>query len=95
MPSYIFTFRARTAPTLTEAEEAAWPQWFAQIGDRVTDMGARVGATRTTDGIEHEHRLGGYVLVTADNLDDAVALAASCPIHAQHGHVEVGELVPA
>ena len=95
MASYILTFRVRTGRTLSKAEEAAWPQWFGQIGDRIIDAGGRVGAACTTDRIEHQHRLGGYVVVTADSLDDAVALAAGCPIHTQHGHVEIGELVPA
>ena len=36
--------------------------------------------------------LGGYSLVTAQSLDEAVTLAKDCPIVAAGGGVEVGEL---
>jgi hypothetical protein len=37
-------------------------------------------------------RLGGYTVITAADLDAAVALAARCPVLEHGGAVEVGEL---
>jgi hypothetical protein len=39
-----------------------------------------------------ETGLGGYTLIAADDLEGAVALARSCPLLAEGGGVEVGEL---
>jgi hypothetical protein len=38
--------------------------------------------------------LGGYTLVTADDLAAAVVLAEGCPLLQEGGGVEIGELVP-
>ena len=36
--------------------------------------------------------LGGYSLIDADSLDQAIALAQSCPLVDHGGGVDVGEL---
>jgi hypothetical protein len=53
------------------------------------------GRTLTTDGpfAETREQLGGYYLVEAKDLDEAVALAARIP-SARTGHVEVRPLMP-
>jgi hypothetical protein len=50
----------------------------------------RDGKTLTTDGpfAETKEQLGGYYIVKADNLDEAIAWAAKIP-GAQIGSVEV------
>ena len=52
---------------------------------RVTD-----GRTLTTDGpfIEAKEALGGFYLIEARDLDEAIALAAECP-GAKHGAIEI------
>jgi hypothetical protein len=50
----------------------------------------RDGKTLTTDGpfAETREQLGGYYLVEAKDLDEAVAIAAKVPT-AKHGSIEV------
>jgi hypothetical protein len=55
-----------------------------------TTVRVRDGKALTTDGpfAETKEQLGGYYLVDADNLDDAIALAARIP-SARTGSIEV------
>jgi hypothetical protein len=55
-----------------------------------TTVRVRDGKTLTTDGpfAETREQLGGYYLVEAKDLDEAVAIAAKVPT-AQHGSIEV------
>ncbi|PMZ61455.1 hypothetical protein C1X97_30845, partial [Pseudomonas sp. FW306-2-11AA] len=55
-----------------------------------TTVRVRDGKTMTTDGpfAETREQLGGYYLVEAKDIDDAVALAARIP-EAKRGSIEV------
>lgn len=55
-----------------------------------TTVRVRDGKTVTTDGpfAETREQLGGYYLVEAKNLDEAIAIAARIP-SAAHGSIEV------
>ena len=55
-----------------------------------TTVRVREGKTLTTDGpfAETKEQLGGYYMVNADNLDDAIAWAAKIP-GAKVGSIEV------
>jgi len=55
-----------------------------------TTVRVRDGKTLTTDGpfAETKEQLGGYYLIEAKNLDDAIAAAAKCPT-ATYGAIEV------
>lgn len=55
-----------------------------------TSVRVRDGKTITSDGpfAETKEQLGGYYIVEADNLDDAIEWAAKIP-GARHGTVEV------
>ncbi len=87
----------------TEAAQAAvmeaWGQWFASLGDAVVDGGAPVGAATTiaADGSTSSgggaNPVSGYSLLTASDLDAAVALAKGCPILASGGSIEVAETI--
>lgn len=59
-----------------------------------TTVRVRDGKTLTTDGpfIESKEALGGFYLITADDLDRAIELAAQCP-GAVHGAVEVRPVI--
>jgi hypothetical protein len=50
----------------------------------------RNGKVSTTDGpfVETKEQLGGYYLIEAKDLNDAIQVAARCP-GARHGSVEV------
>lgn len=93
MASYVFSFRGRKDRTAPAEEEAAWGQWFQQIGSSIIDSGSRVGQVRTVGSGPSADVLSGYIVVNADNLEAAAALAESCPAARHGGGVEVGELV--
>ena len=78
-------------------------KWFETNGDKITDGGAELQPTRTattirkdgvggftvTDGpfVETKEALGGFYIVEAADLDEAIALAKTVP--APFGGVEV------
>jgi hypothetical protein len=78
-----------------------YTQWLRDSGTYVagdalvpttaaTSVRVQDGKTLTTDGpfAETKEQLGGYYLIDAANLDDAIAAAARCP-GAQYGTIEV------
>jgi hypothetical protein len=69
----------------------AWNAWFDSLGGNLADRGNPVFARRMLGDCTGTE-LGGYTLVTADDLDAAVELARDCPMLAAGGAVEVGEL---
>jgi hypothetical protein len=94
VPMFIFTYHQPNGyvPGTNAEAMAAWEGFFKGIGDRVVDPGQPV-FTRTTIGeVGPSTQLGGYSVVNAANLDDAVALAKGCPTVSYGGGVQVGEL---
>ena len=88
------------------ADYGAFTQGIVQSGafksaDRLkpvntaTTVRVRDGKTLTTDGpfAETREQLGGYYLVEAKNLDEAIAIAAKIP-GAKHGSIEVRPVWP-
>ena len=61
-----------------------------QPSSTATTVRVRDGKTLTTDGpfAETREQLGGYYLVEAKDLDDAIALAARVP-NARNGSIEI------
>lgn len=95
MTTFLFTYRAPDNYTRGTAEGvAAWTGWFDSMGTAVVDRGNPVSESATVgdcgDGIRP---LGGYSLITADDLDAALALAKGCPFVGQGGGVQVGTLI--
>jgi hypothetical protein len=60
-----------------------------------TTVRVKNGKTVTTDGpfAETREQLGGYFLVEAKDLDEAISLAARIP-GAKHGSIEVRPIMP-
>ncbi len=94
MSKYVFAFRNDPNRAATAGDEEAWTAWFGQLGEAVTDFGNRVSrASMVGGGGTATDALSGYVVVTADSLDSAVALAKGCPGLKAGGRVEVGEVL--
>jgi hypothetical protein len=72
---------------------AQWNAWFDELGVSLLDRGNPVIVSATLGHCDGETTLGGYTLITADDLDAAVAMAATCPALGYGGGVEIGELV--
>jgi hypothetical protein len=95
MPTFVFAYRRTpgSTPAATPESTAAWKAWFDAMGDDLVDLGKpAVGAAALGDcgpGTE----LGGYSVITAPDLDAALAVAKGCPQLTRDGGVEVGQLV--
>ena len=91
---YVLTFRGQVGRRLSAEEEGRWPTWFEQIKDSIADFGNRVGRVREVGGgPARSDELSGYIVINADSLDGAAAVAGGCPILQQGGSVEIGEIV--
>ena len=66
-----------------------------QAPDTATTVRVQDGQTLTTDGpyVETKEALDGYFLLEADDLDAAIAVAASVPAASMGGAVEVRPVV--
>jgi hypothetical protein len=91
MTTFLFSYRMPTgyAPGRPDAL-AAWRSFFEGIGGDLLDMGNPVFESAAVGNCGPDTTLGGYSLVRADNLDDAVALAGASPGMTEGGGVEVG-----
>jgi hypothetical protein len=66
---------------------ARFNDWREQFADNIDDLGGKLGygtlVTKApdTDGplVEVKELVGGYMIVTADDLDQAIEVASSCP----------------
>lgn len=94
MSKYVFAFRNDPNQAATGGEEEAWTAWFGELGGAVIDFGNRVKQASMVGGAGADaDALSGYVVVAADSLDAAVALAGGCPGLKAGGRVEVGEIM--
>ena len=83
-----------------------WQDWIGNIaaqnklsssGNRLEVEGRVVKPNNViTNGpyVEIKEAVGGYIIVKANSLDDAAALADGCPIFNRGGNVEVRAIVP-
>ncbi|GAB2576919.1 YciI family protein [Spirosoma areae] len=105
MSEFILLFRQpsleRMSPTELEAIAKQWQEWvggiaaqgkLASTGTRLATEGKVLRADGLiTDGpfVEVKERLGSFLVVNADSLDEATALAQGCPVLAVQGSVEI------
>lgn len=96
MAQYVLAFRSDPHRAASADEEAAWGNWFGELGAAVADFGNRVARAQMLGGPSGlGSALSGYIVITAGDFDAAVALAQGCPGLRSGGQVEVGEIVPA
>jgi len=102
MPTYLVTYHGGpgmpTDPAAAQQMLAAFQAWAAEVGPAMRDPGAPLGAAKAvssdsvSDG-QTEAAIGGYTLVDAGSLDDAVALVKSHPFLQRGGSLQVNEAV--
>ncbi len=93
MATFLFTYRMPENYTPGRpAAIAAWNAWFESMCANVADRGNPVYESATLGNSGAGTRPAGYSLVTGDDLQAAVALARGCPVLAEGGGVEVGEI---
>ena len=93
MPKYVFAYRRPVGyqPGNPDAM-AAWTAWFQELGSQMVEPGNPVFSSSTLGEAGPSTAIGGYSLVSADDLESAVALAKGCPALSNGGGVEVGEI---
>lgn len=101
MANYLFLYRGGGRPETDEEGArvmAAWGTWMEGVGAAMVDGGNPVGAIATIapDGSTSEGGGGvmpvsGYSVISADDMDAALALAKGCPVLDSGGSVEVCE----
>ena len=79
----------------TPEDMAAWGAWFQSISERIVDQGGfwsggheftNTGANELPFGADS---ITGYVIFTANNREEAEALAKNCPIVASNRVYEI------
>lgn len=97
---------ANQSPEQMQAEMALWNNWMGKLaaqnkligGEPLHPEGKVLHGTKkkVTDGpfIEGKDIVGGYVLIKAESLEEAVALSKDCPqLNSDDGTVEVREIM--
>jgi hypothetical protein len=91
MTTFLFSYRMPKNYQPRRAERvAAWSAWFDSLGANLVDRGNPIFESTTVGNGAADTALGGYSLVTADDMAAAVALANGCPGLADGAGVEVG-----
>ena len=102
MPTFLVTYHGDGGPPPTaEAREqmmTAFQAWVASAGDNMIDPGAPLGPSKvvTSDSVTDgavSGGIGGYTVVTAPSLDDAVGLVKGHPFLSRGGTLQVSEAV--
>ncbi len=70
-----------------------WMAYFSKLGDQIVDPGAPTGAQASLGGAP-ESGVTGYSLISASNLEEAIALTEDHPHLARGGSIEVLETLP-
>ena len=105
MKDFLFVYRAdapnaQPSPEEMQASMNQWMNWLGNIGaqnklvdrgNRLQPVGKVLRGTLVTDGpyTEIKESIGGYSIVKADSIDEAIELAKDCPIFQVGGSVEV------
>ncbi|MEL6110447.1 MAG: YciI family protein [Planctomycetota bacterium] len=108
MAKFMFVYRDKTdeqpdySPEQIQTQMRKWGVWFTELGDKLVDGGDGLlpagkvihGDGTVTDGpfIEAKELVGGYSILEADSLDNAIELAGGCPITEHGGSIEIREL---
>ena len=92
---------SKTSPKEMQAISNKWKEWVEGIASqgKLSVQGSRLSTEGkvlkpggvVTDGpfVEIKERLGGYIVVKAENIDEAVTLAHGCPTLDADGSVEI------
>ena len=84
MKKFVFLHYGYETPTQEIMD--AWGKWFASIGDKIVDSGNPFGPGREithtgTKELPHDKEaITGYLIINADNIDEAEEIAKDCPI---------------
>ncbi len=110
MKDYLFLFRggntSHLSPEESQKHMQKWEQWIGGLAksgkfkageplgkeEKVINGSQKV----VTDGpfAESKEVVGGYLIVSAKDLNEAAEIAKGCPIHETNGSTEVRDITP-
>ena len=96
MAKYVFSFRVPSDYAPGAGTAAEWQAWFGGLGSALVDVGHAVTDYASLGEVGGSgSRMIGYSVVSAEDMDSAVALAKDCPVLRVGGGVEVGAVMEA
>ncbi len=99
MARFMFTYKGAGKPDSPEEGQRlmkAWQAWVESVSDRVVIASTPLGPAKRVgkDSIEDLTEsvvTNGFTALTAENLEEALQLAQSCP-HTEIGQIDVREM---
>lgn len=96
MTQYVFSFRVPAGYAPDAGTSAEWQAWFGGLGSALVDVGNAVTDYASLGEVGGSgSRMIAYSVVSADDMDSALALAKDCPVMRAGGGVEVGPVMEA
>lgn len=83
MKKFVLLTIGFTKPTPEIMEQ--WMQWFKSIGDKIVEhRGLGNGNEVTNNGVRKlpmdKDAITGYLVINAENIDEAIKIAENCPM---------------
>jgi hypothetical protein len=96
MANYVFSFRVPSDYAPHAGTAAEWQAWFGGLGPALVNVGNAVTDYASLGEVGgSDSRMVAYSVVSAADLDSALALARDCPVMRVGGGVEVGPVMEA
>ena len=94
MAKYVFSYRVPSDYAPHAGTTAQWQAWFGGMGSALVDVGNAVTDYASLGEVGGSgSRVVGYSVVSAEDMDSALALAKDCPALRVGGGVEVGTVM--
>ncbi|WP_328412267.1 hypothetical protein [Nocardia sp. NBC_00403] len=94
MANYVFSYRVPSDYRPNAGTPAEWQAWFGGMGSALVDLGHAVTDYALLGEVGGSgSRMIGYSVVSAEDMDSALALAKDCPALRVGGGVEVGPVM--
>ena len=96
MPNFVFSYRVPSDYAPHAETPAEWQAWFGGLGSALVDLGHAVTDYPSLGEVGGgDSRMAGYSVLSAKDMDSALALAKDCPALRVGGGVEVGPVMEA
>jgi hypothetical protein len=96
MTNFVFSYRVPSEYAPGAETAAEWQAWFGGMGSALVDIGNAVTDYALLGEVGGSgSRMVGYSVVSAEDMDAALALAKDCPALRVGGGVEVGPVMEA
>ena len=96
MGKYVLSFRVPSGYRPHAGTPAEWRAWFGGLGPALVDVGNAVTDSASLGEVGgSDSRMVAYAVVSAQDMDAALALAKDCPVMRVGGGVEVGPVLEA